>query len=295
MKYILIICLCVLITTACGGGRTQKVQSVDSAVVAAKSQQEIMHDKVVHYWDDFAFADSLALTKVDSAALIKNFCRYVMMLDSAEPMRELMNKASVSKQAMELFYSMAETVLYDPNSPMRNDELYIPVLESVIASPLFDRWEKIAPKHDLHLAMQNRIGQQANDFVYTLRSGAKSSLYGVKSDYTLVFINNPGCPMCGDVRRQLCASQLITSLVASGRLTVLAIYTDEDLAEWHKYYDEVPINWINGYDKGCLITQNETYDLKAIPALYLLNGEKIVLVKDSTDVGYIEQVLSGVI
>ena len=45
------------------------------------------------------------------------------------------------------------------------------------------------------MAMQNRIGERANDFRYTLASGATGTLYGVKAEYVLLFINNPGCPM----------------------------------------------------------------------------------------------------
>ena len=42
------------------------------------------------------------------------------------------------------------------------------------------------------------------------------------------------------------------------------------------------------YDEGMKITHERLYDLRAIPALYLLDGQKRVLVKDCADVGYIE-------
>ena len=37
---------------------------------------------------------------------------------------------------------LAEKYLYDPNSPMRNEELYIPVLESILATQVLDDMEK---------------------------------------------------------------------------------------------------------------------------------------------------------
>ena len=49
--------------------------------------------------------------------------------------------------------------------------------------------------------------------------------------------------------------------------------------------------WITAYDAGCLVRENGTYDLTAIPSLYLLDSDKRVLVKDSTDVPYIEEVI----
>ena len=77
-----------------------------------------------------------------------------------------------------------------------------------------------------------------------------------------------------------------------GRLQVLAIYPDENLDEWNKHYADMPAEWINSYDKGCLIGRENLYNIGAIPALYLLNKDKIVLVKDSTNVGEIEYTLS---
>ena len=49
---------------------------------------------------------------------------------------------------------------------------------------------------------------------------------------------------------------------------------------------------INAYDKGGVITRDRLYDLKAIPALYLLDSEKMVMAKDCTDVEYVEHLIS---
>ena len=64
-----------------------------------------------------------------------------------------------------------------------------------------------------------------------------------------------------------------------------------DLAEWREYRGHIPPSWINGYDAGCVVREKSLYDLHAIPALYLLDRDKRVLVKDSTDVPYIEEVI----
>ena len=56
---------------------------------------------------------------------------------------------------------------------------------------------------------------------------------------------------------------------------------DEELDEWRKHLNEFPKEWINGYDKKFAIKEQQLYDLKAIPTLYLLNKEKTVLLKDA--------------
>ena len=98
--------------------------------------------------------------------------------------------------------------------------------------------------------------------------------------------------MCREISEQMKQSQIISNLLRNGKLKIVAIYPDENLEEWHKHYSEIPSAWINGYDRGCHIERENLYKVSAIPALYLLDKEKIVLVKDSTNVGEIEYRLS---
>ena len=248
-----------------------------------------------HYWDKFDFADTLWTTKSDTTEMLRAYASYVVGYVgpfNQEPIRKLMQRASVSKKMFDYFAMLSEKVLYDPNSPYRSDELYIAVLEAQLASPHYDEYEKMAPEYDLRVVSQNRIGHEANDFDYTVKSGRRSNLYSLKNDFVIVYINNPGCTMCREITEELKQSQIITDLQRKGTLKILAIYPDEDLNEWHKYHSDLPTEWINGYDRGCRIHRENLYNVRAIPALYLLDKEKKVLVKDSVNVGEIEAILS---
>ena len=261
MQRILIILLAALCVAACG--RRRSAPSQEAAVSASRPR---------------VFLPAIA--------------RYIAVLsdrpaDSA-PMDSLMRRASSSKPMLDYFAMLAGTVLHDPNSPLRNDEFYIPVLRAQLASPFYDEYERIAPQYDLEMAMQNRLGQPANDFRYTLASGASGTLYGLQAEYVLLFINNPGCAM---FREAITSSPMLSEMIERGRLKVLALYPDEDLTEWRDYRDHIPASWINAYDKGCVVREKSLYDLHAIPALYLLDSRKRVLVKDSTDVAQIEEII----
>ena len=246
-----------------------------------------------HYWDRFDFADTLIIERADSAEMMRVYAEYVATCVgpyNGEPIKKLMQKASVSRKMLDYFASMSERLFHDPNSPLRSDELYIPVLEAQLASPYYDEYEKMVPEYDLSLASQNRIFQKANDFRYTTASGRTTNLYSVKADFILIYINNPGCPMCRDIQAQLEATPLISELLAAGVLKIVALYPDEDITLWKQH--PLPKEWISGYDRGCQIEKNRTYDLRAIPALYLLDKDKKVLVKDSTSVPQLVQVLA---
>ena len=251
-----------------------------------------------HFWDKFDFADTLALAQMDSVDLTRayvSWIRYGANLDknNGEAMRRLMRRAATSRKMFDYFFTLAETVLHDPNSPFRSDELYIPVLEEVLASPYYDEYERMAPQYDLDMAMKNRVGQKANNFRYTTASGRTSSLYDIKSRFVLIYIHNPGCPMCRDIQSALTASSLIGEMVADKSLVVLAIYPDRDLTEWRNY--KLPEQWISGYDKGCVIETKQLYDLRAIPTMYLLDKDKRVVLKDCTAVAQIEYLLRNMV
>ena len=248
-----------------------------------------------HYWDNFDFADTTFLARADTLQLFEAYARYVQLLFSVPtdgaPMDSLMRRAAVSRPMLDYFAMLADRVLGDPNSPLRNDEFYIPVLRAQLSSPWYDEYERLAPEYRLSLASQNRIGEQANDFRYTLASGATGSLYGLRAEYVLLFINNPGCPMCREIREAISASPMLTELIEHGRLRVLALYPDENLDEWRAYREQIPASWINAYDDGCVLREKGLYDLSAIPSLYLLDAQKRVLVKDATDVALVEEVI----
>lgn len=252
-----------------------------------------------HSWDEFDFSDTLSLSR-DTFNVLSGFAGFVQslnMLDNPEMargiMRSLMSRASESEKMMEWIVWQAREVLADPNSPVRNSELFMPVVEAQLGSGFYSYADSLRLRYTLDLLMQNRPGQRANDFVYTVISGRRYSLYEIKSQYTLLFFNNPGCPMCRQVREELLRSQTVCGMVREGSLTVLAMYPDPELDEWTAHHDEIPTEWTNAYDSDTAIRRRRLYDVNAIPSLYLLDRNKTVLLKDVTDVSLVEQILAG--
>ena len=108
------------------------------------------------------------------------------------------------------------------------------------------------------------------------------NLSDIKADYLLLFFYNPDCHACQEISRQMESSFLINEFSKSNKLKILAVYPDEDLDAWKEHVSVMPKDWINSYDKSVSLKNDEIYDLKAIPTLYLLNKEKKVLLKDAT-------------
>ena len=306
MQRILIILLAALCVAACG--RRRSAPSQETAVSASRprvflpaiapaglSPDEQRDYLRRHYWDRFDFTDTLFVSEADTVQMIEAFARYIAVLsdrpaDSA-PMDSLMRRASSSKPMLDYFAMLAGTVLHDPNSPLRNDEFYISVLQAVLAAPWYDAYERLAPEYALKMAMQNRVGQPANDFTFERITGERGSLYGLRSEYVLLFVSNPGCALCREVREQIASSPMLSEMIERGRLAVLVLYPDEELDAWRAHAGEIPPAWINARDPGCVVRDSGLYDLRAIPSLYLLDADKRVLVKDSADVALIEETI----
>lgn len=244
-----------------------------------------------HYWDSFDFADTLFIARADTLHMLDAFASYVALGADSVAMADLVRRASVSRPMLDYFGMLAERVLHDPNSPLRDEERYIPVLRGKLASPWYDTLERLGPETELRLALRNRVGEQAGDFRCTLASGATTRLYDLRADYTLLLLTDPECPMCRRTTEELLASPRLNELAERGTLRILTLYSGEDTAAWRRSLSHAPRGWLHACDAACTVRDEGIYDLRALPALYLLDREKRVLVKDSADPAEIEEAL----
>ncbi len=290
--------LCFLLLCSCKNGNASSQSTNETiqdtiksitlpAIPAMMTAPEQRADFLVkHYWDNINFADTNYIHHPEvTEQAWADYCdilNHVPLETAQEAMRKTIERTNIDKKVFTYITDLADKYLYDPNSPMRNEEFYIPVLDAMLDSPLLEEIEKVRPKARRELAQKNRIGTKALNFNYTLASGAQGSLYQLQAEYILLFINNPGCHACTETIDALRNAPIINQLLEQKRLTVLSIYPDEELDEWRKHLNEFPQEWINGYDKKFAIKEQQLYDLKAIPTLYLLNKEKTVLLKDAT-------------
>lgn len=242
-----------------------------------------------HYWDCITStpADTtLLLYQEETEQRWANYCDLLLRLPTAQAQEAIKPLLpALETEDMKLythFKNLAESYLDHPNSPLRSEEIYIALLEAMVESPRLSHIDKIRPQERLRLALKNRPGNRAADFTYTLANGRQGTLNAIASEYTLLFFNNPGCEACAATIDGLRTSFVISRLLEEHRITVLAMYTDEELEEWHRHLPDFPVVWINAYDKAQVIRKKQWYDLRAIPTLFLLDKDKKVLLKDAT-------------
>lgn len=243
---------------------------------------------VSHYWDNFDFSDTACIARPGITE--QAFAGYINILPRADKEVSLFSVTTLLDRTINedktgkvysFFLSLCRKYLYDPNSPVRDDEFYIPVTAYILEDKMSDEVTKARAGFDMEMMLKNRKGDTASDIIYTLADGSIGSLHNLSRDYTLLYFYNPDCPACREMKAYMEASSLINGLLASGKLDILALYPDEDISLWKKHLAQMPSLWINAYDDQQTIKRELVYDLKAIPSLYLIDKDKKVLLKDA--------------
>lgn len=179
----------------------------------------------------------------------------------------------------------ADSIAYlrwgSPASPYRDEGRYIRFLDSLLNVRSLPDALRERAEYRRRIAMLNRPGSVAADFRYVDRNGKESRLHDLKSPRTLLIFYDPECPHCDDILRQLASAKAINSAIADKSLTVLAIYAEGKREVWDNTRNDLPDNWLVGYDLSGIL-DDELYDLPAMPTPYLLDSDKRVILKDPT-------------
>lgn len=301
---LVVVCLGMVLVKACSGTDEWKEARMESVVgSAAKDSVHVVHytrpeipqvmtepaDRaayyVKHYWDGYLVDDTAWVNGMDTEQLYADF---IDALKYAEPEASLtglyamMVRMEADSTAYKRFCLLGEKYLYEPNSPMRNEDYYIAVLEQMVVSGRLTEWEKIRPADRLRQARKNQPGMKAADFAYVTPKGESGRMSGLKAEYTLLFFYDPDCSNCRKFEKVFEEMPAFVEMVEEGTLCVLAVYPDENEEEWLVKSAHMPRGWIVGWNKAGDIRNRQLYDIHATPSLYLLDLRKRVILKDAS-------------
>lgn len=236
-----------------------------------------------HFWDAMDFADT-TLT-ADRAFMEQNFANFASVFPALTPqalktaVSTLMAKAAASTAAYRTITDIAEKYLYDPNSPMLNEEHYIPFLEETAGNPLLSEAERSKQAFNLRCALKNRQGTVAADFSYTDRQGRHRTLHTTEAETLMLIFYDPDCGHCTEIMDKMKGDTALRDAITSGSVKVLAIYSDGDRPLWERTKGGLPAEWTVGFDTSGIL-EHGTYILRAMPTVYILDREKRVIAKD---------------
>lgn len=305
-KIVLGLGLCCFCLFSCQSGKSQSVVSDTEGIIV---EQDIISSLqfpfpeipatltepearkaflLTHYWAQFSFADTTLVNNRDVTE--QGFVNFIALLLDGTTTEELARESLknwcagfVGKDhARRVLTKTADDYLYNPNSPFYNEGLYGLYLETWLDVLPPDDAQRSAFSFKLKLIRRNNVGETATDFTYYLPDGARRTLAAtsVKGDRLLLVFYDPECESCHAVLGQMAASPALAEAVQAGKISVLAVYTEGNEEAWRRALPDMPEGWTIGTDREAVKT-GVLYDLKAMPSLYLLDGQKRVLLKDA--------------
>ena len=312
---LMIIAAAAFFAAACGNGAGQKTQRLEKAEQTFKAlpfpdvqipsmlseQQDILNYLAENYWNGITVSsrnypcDSLYVSGVEKGIVEQKFADWTLILDNVDisvarkSVGKLYDAAYACEQqnpssnVFETFVYLTQKYFYDPNSPLRNEDYYLPFVSKYASYEGLSDVERGKFEREARLCALNKIGTKAADFRFSDRNGKIRNLYDIKAPYTLLFFSNPGCEACMQIINVLKGEPMIAQMIADGTLAVLNIYIDEDIQAWRSYMPIYPAEWYNGFDPDLVLRSNDIYAVRAIPSLYLLDEEKRVILKDAPE------------
>ena len=240
---------------------------------------------VSHFWDALDFKiDTLKTRNPDF--MERNLANYLSLFPIADTtalvaaVKTLATNAGEDTPSLSVLIELTEKYLYEPESPFYNEEHYEIFLDAFLHAPVHE-YERMRLTAQWELIRKNRPGTVAADFTYETPAGERMRMRETgKGKPLLLLFYEPDCGHCMEVMEELKAMESLQAMVNRGELTVLAVFPGfDDLQIWRRTLGNLPSAWKVGFNDGTIYTE-DLYVTRRMPALYLLDEHRWVIVKD---------------
>ena len=123
---------------------------------------------------------------------------------------------------------------------------------------------------------RNPLDKPVTDLTLRTLNNKKQSIYDLKARYTVLYFYDMNCALCNAVSD---AVDKIQRRYDPSEVCVAAIYTGKD-GKWKRYVKEQDRAWVDLWDRKRESGMFDKYDLMDVPAIYLLDENKVTLAKD---------------
>lgn len=123
---------------------------------------------------------------------------------------------------------------------------------------------------------RNPLDKPVTDLTLRTLNNKKQSVYDLKARYTVLYFYDMNCALCNAVSD---AVDKIQRRYDPSEVCVAAIYTGKD-GKWKRYVKEQDRAWVALWDRKRESGMFDKYDLMDVPAIYLLDENKVTLAKD---------------
>ena len=255
----LAILLAALAASLCG--RAQETAfpfpAIPTTLTEPQARLEFLLD---HYWQEFDFNDTTATGQATAEQGFVDYIDLLQLADSAlkaRNVRMFADSIARNEHRQQQFDALIDHYLGTRESPVRNDVTYAHLLRVLPQTPqrafLLSQITKNQPGTT---AADLPLGKAPSScVVYTSEEEPAPRLYYVQSPLTLLVFYDPDCEHCQELMPQI---RSMMGREYASQTCAVYINVEENAAARQAYY------------------------LPDLPALYLLDSEKTVIIKDGT-------------
>jgi thiol-disulfide isomerase/thioredoxin len=235
-----------------------------------------------HFFDNYQLSSPYHLHMPFYAQALNTYFTRVLRPERQETVKQIARLLEKLNENKPLYrYTVRELYNLYKSVPYPDLEgLFLEVGENyIIGRP--EMWDsayvdKVA--FNLKLAAMNPVGSKATDLKLNDLAGNTLSLYDVQAAYTILYFFNPQCGACAEITPKV--HKTYQEYKHKG-IQLFAVYIDRDKDVWMNYVTgNKYLDWINVWDADETAGIYSKYDLHAIPMIYLLDKDKVIIEKD---------------
>ncbi|MET0245097.1 MAG: thioredoxin-like domain-containing protein [Flavitalea sp.] len=271
----------------------------DPVVPEAKNQPGGKYDTAwafnyfkTHYFDGISFRDDRLVRTPFFEAKLDKYYQNLVAPNPDSIIKEVDHMLLASRGTTEMYqYLMVHFVQKYVNPEyMGQDKVFVHLFEKYINTGLAafftPQYKEFLTKRAYSL-MANLIGNAASDLQMVDSLGKPTTLYNVKSPYTVVFFWDPTCGHCQDIAPKL--DSMYQAKWKNEGVKIYGVMVDGGQDNWQKFIKDNNLkDWIHVYQ-----TKQESdaeaaagkpgyrqlYDVYQTPVIYLLDESKRIIAK----------------
>lgn len=237
-----------------------------------------------HFFDDFPWDDPRVFNSSTTEDKIQSYCEFIYQVDRMDLdtfVIQTLQASSINETSLLTFFEKLDLKIGRFKSNYKVEHTYIKMLQYILTYPNVPKVRRLFYERELEIINKNLDGDIAPNFNLILSSGDTTTLHDIQSDYILLFLHNPTCSTCREVRRRIANYDLLNQAIQNGRLKVLTVYMEKDAHVWNNYIKtEASPNYLHGWNYDTVIEDKELYETRTIPYMFLLDKDKRIVKKN---------------
>ena len=245
-----------------------------------------------HYWDGISFSDGRLVRTPFFEAKLEKYYKELVVPQPDSIKQEVDHMLLYSRSSPEMFKFLLVHFVQKYINPeyMGQDAVFVHLFEKYIntgQADFFTQQYKDFMFKRAYSLMANLIGQPAANLEMVDTLDRPTTLYNVKSEFTVICFWDPTCSHCKEVVPKV--DSIFKAKWKNEGVTVYGVMVDGGKDLWKKFINDNKLSgWIHAYQLPSQQKEEEAagkpnfrqlYDVYQTPILYLLDKDKHIIAK----------------